>query len=720
MIVNGELELAKQIIENTGTNLFLTGKAGTGKTTFLRNLKRASPKRMIVLAPTGIAAINAGGVTIHSFFQLPLSPYLPGATFDRAEKRYFRFGKVKRDIIRTLDLLVIDEISMVRADLLDAVDSVMRCYRKHDKPFGGVQLLLIGDLQQLAPVVKDAEWALLDTVYETPYFFSSKALATAGYLTVELNTVYRQQDTAFIEILNQIRDNNVTDKTLATLNSRYIPEFKLNKQKGFIRLTTHNFQAQSYNERELALLPTEEFVFEAKVHGTFPETSYPADKSLTLKQGAQIMFIKNDPEKRFYNGMIGEVVSVDGSHITVRGNDNSETFRLDRAEWTNSKYVLDDRTKEIKETVEGVFSQYPIKLAWAITIHKSQGLTFDHAVIDASHSFAHGQAYVALSRCKTLEGIVLSAPLQRDALINDDVVDSYVSRIKENIPTQSELSALEQEYMISILDELFDFIPLQAAFGLLLRTMDEHLYHKYPKLLAEYKKTSSIFTELTEVSKKFHIQYSRLAHHVPDTGITQLNERVRAASGYFSSRLEVLSTLYEKSKVNIDNKTIRQQFTDRLETFNEELSVKKSLFDHESSADISFSVKDYLETKARLVLKTEYDDDEAVTKKAKTKKHSNLLKKQTKEISFEMFNSGMSPAQIAVERGLTVDTIMRHLSLYVRDHKLELEQIVPKDHINEVRSYVISHPHIQSINEVKAACPTIMYSEIRLIIDLIK
>lgn len=422
--LSAELSMAWDIIENTGANLFLTGKAGTGKTTFLKDVRDKSTKRLIVLAPTGIAAINAGGVTIHSFFQLPLSPYVPGATFGGDEQKYYRFSKVKRNIIRTMDLLVIDEISMVRADLLDAIDSVMRRYREHDKPFGGVQLLLIGDLQQLAPVIKDDEWSMLSKFYSTPYFFSSNALNAANYHTVELKTVYRQQDEDFISILNQIRENRATDETLAILNKRYIPDFVPDKKSDYIRLTTHNYPAQMINDKELSLLPSKEHFFKAEVEGDFPETSYPADENLVLKQGAQIMFIKNDPEKRFFNGMIGEVVSLDDTHIIVRGKNGGESFGLEKSEWTNSKYTLDDVTKEIKETVEGVFRQYPLRLAWAITIHKSQGLTFEHAIIDVSHSFAHGQTYVALSRCRTLQGIVLSEPLQRDAIVCDRTLDN--------------------------------------------------------------------------------------------------------------------------------------------------------------------------------------------------------------------------------------------------------------------------------------------------------
>ena len=332
---NTELAIARRLIEKTGCNVFLTGKAGTGKTTFLKELKEKSPKRMVVLAPTGIAAINAGGVTIHSFFQLPLSPYVPGATFGGREQKRYQFGKVKRNIIKTLDLLVIDEISMVRADLLDAVDSVMRRYRVHHLPFGGVQLLLIGDLHQLAPVVKDDEWELMKQYYDTPYFFSSRALIAAQYHTIELQRVYRQQDGDFLKLLNKIRENRADDTTLEALNRRYIAGFTPPRGSDYIQLTTHNYQAQRINDRELEMLPAKAYSYRAEVEGTFPETSYPADNTLVIKEGSQVMFIKNDPDKRYYNGMIGEVTYTDRDKIRVRSKDTGETIDLEPAEWTN-------------------------------------------------------------------------------------------------------------------------------------------------------------------------------------------------------------------------------------------------------------------------------------------------------------------------------------------------------------------------------------------------
>lgn len=706
---NPELELAWTIIETTGANLFLTGKAGTGKTTFLKNLRKHTSKRMVVLAPTGIAAINAEGVTIHSFFQLPLSPYIPGTTFNHGENKYQKFNKVKRDILRTLDLIVIDEISMVRADLLDAVDSVMRSYRDYGKPFGGVQLLLIGDLQQLSPVIKDNEWELLKSVYETPYFFSSKALAQASYHTVELKTVYRQQDVSFISLLNKIREKKADETTLAELNKRYIPGFTPGRDCNYIRLTTHNYQAQAVNDHELALLQSEEHTYTAEVEGVFPETSYPADKQLVLKQGAQVMFIKNDLEKRFFNGMIGEVVSLDSNSIVVKSKESGEAFSLEKAEWANCKYTIDNETKEIKETVEGVFRQYPLRLAWAITIHKSQGLTFDHAIIDISHSFAHGQAYVALSRCRTLEGIILSAPLQREAIISDSVVDTFVGNIDKYTPSEATVSMLQQKYMVQVLDELFDFIHLQSSFNMLLRTIDEHFYHKYPKLLAEYKRVGTKFSELIDVSRKFKIQYTRLAGNCIENAV--LEERVRKAAAYFSIKLSEFDILCSKTKVTTDNKQLKKQFNDRFTTFVDELSLKIGLFKHERSNEVRFSVADLLSTKAKILLGNN-EPETKHTKKAKTPKPPKI---PTREVSYNMYIGGMSIEQIANERKLTYGTIFSHLLGYVESGEIDAWQLIPQEHAEKLQEYFKSGHRPTSLAEINESLDmTMPYSEISL------
>lgn len=598
--------------------MFLTGKAGTGKTTFLRQLKEHTPKRMIVLAPTGIAAINAGGVTIHSFFQLPFAPYVPDTTFNSAQNHY-RFSKEKRNIIRSMDLLVIDEISMVRADLLDAIDAVLRRYRNRDKPFGGVQLLMIGDLQQLAPVVKDNEWEMLKSYYDTPYFFASRALKQTTYMTIELKTVYRQSDSRFLSLLNKVRENTADEQVLEELNRRYQPGFQPRKEEGYIRLTTHNYQAQQVNERELALLPGRAYTFQAAIEGNFPEYAYPGDDKLTVKEGAQIMFIKNDTsaEKRYYNGMIGTVVTVNPNGMRVRGKDSNYDFQLSVEEWANSKYVLNDTTKEITEEVEGTFKQYPIRLAWAITIHKSQGLTFEKAIIDARNSFAHGQTYVALSRCKTLEGMVLESPLRRDAIICDEVVGNFTKKVEQNAPDNKRLQSLQQAYFQELLGDLFDFYQVGQAFKHLLRLIDEHLYRLYPKQLEEYKEYNVRLKEkIIDVAQRFRSQYTRLVAETENYAASeQLQGRIRSGAVYFYNELLPFRELFSRTQLPTDNKELKKQINERMEALDTALSIKEHLLDE--MRNHPFSVTDYLKHRARILLGLEDDANAGKVKREK-------------------------------------------------------------------------------------------------------
>lgn len=618
---NPELQLAWQFIENTGTHLFLTGKAGTGKTTFLKRLRANTPKRMVVLAPTGIAAINAGGVTIHSFFQLSFAPFVPETTFNSAQMHY-RFSKEKRNIIRSMDLLVIDEISMVRADLLDAVDAALRRYRNREKPFGGVQLLMIGDLQQLAPVVRDNEWELLKNHYETPYFFASRALRETAYMTIELKKVYRQSDTYFLSLLNKIRENKADDEVLNALNQRCQPGFRPSKEEGYIRLTTHNYQAQQVNDRELASLPGRAYSFHAEIENNFPEYSYPADEVLTIKQGAQIMFLKNDvsSEKRYYNGMIGEVVTVNETGMFVRSKDNNHEFQLLPEEWANCKYVLNEETKEITEEIEGVFRQYPIRLAWAITIHKSQGLTFERAIIDARNSFAHGQTYVALSRCKTLEGMVLESPLRREAIISDSIVDNFTKEVERNTPGTKQLHDMQRAYFFDLLSDLFNFYSLDQAYQRLLRLMDEDLYKLYPKQLAEYKALAPHVKEkLMGVSQRFRNQYTRLIQEQEDYATNEeLQQRVHSGAAYFYEEMQVVRALYDKTNMPLDNKELRKQLNERLQALDDALWIKESLL--ECMRTEKFTVTEYLKRKAKMMLSLEEDASSSGSSLAKASK----------------------------------------------------------------------------------------------------
>ncbi len=427
---NFELDVARFIVEKTDMSLFLTGKAGTGKTTFLREVVRYTKKKCIVLAPTGIAAVNAGAMTIHSFFQFGLGPFVQGVIEPKSD---FRINKSKLELIRHLQLLIIDEVSMVRADLMDHIDVELRRIRRNSKPFGGVQLLMIGDLQQLPPIAHGGEDELFRQYYKTLYFFSSAALKSMKYSCIELKNVYRQTDRHFIDILNHARNCTLTSQDISDLNARYIPGFSPKPEDGYIRLMTHNRQVDYVNETEMEELDSKPYTFVAAVTGTFPEESYPTADSLTLKKGAQVMFIKNDPERRFINGTLGEVKSIDKNSIAVRLADSGMIIDVEPMEWQNIRYQFDEESKEISSKQIGRFKQYPLKAAWAITVHKSQGLTFDKAIIDVHAAFSPGQAYVALSRCRTLDGLVLSSPVSASVFMRDNAVDAYMNYISRPV-----------------------------------------------------------------------------------------------------------------------------------------------------------------------------------------------------------------------------------------------------------------------------------------------
>lgn len=678
MDFNTEIELAWQCIENTGSHLFLTGKAGTGKTTFLRKLKEKSPKRMIVVAPTGIAAINAGGVTIHSFFQLSFAPYIPESKFTSAQSPY-KFGKEKISIIRSMDLLVIDEISMVRADLLDAVDSVLRRYRDRHKPFGGVQLLMIGDLQQLAPVVKDNDWALLSQYYSTPFFFGSQALKETEYITIQLQKVYRQSDDRFVALLNRIRTNNIDNQVLAELNKRYIPNFHPDEDEGYIRLTTHNYQAQRVNERQLDMLPGQSFCFKASIEGNFPETAYPADVDLYLKKGAQIMFIKNDSsgEGRYYNGKIGIVTGVGKDHIMVLGKGDSRDFALSHEEWTNSKYTLNPESKEITEEIEGTFRQYPIRLAWAITIHKSQGLTFERAIIDANTSFAHGQVYVALSRCKTLEGMVLGSPLTSESVINDESISEFTRAVENSFPDENKLNELQRRYYYELLCEQFGFLNIKKNFSQLLRLLDEFLYDIYPKTLEGYKLHFKRFQdEIEKVATTFQQRYAELMLNPGYAEDQVLNERLTSGARYFLEKTEdILQVLILKTRVEPDNKELRKRFDEAFSVLKELVLIKVETLKH--TAQNGFTVSGYLKNKAHVIVALssspgtkKRDQDKSAARSAKSSvRTAKTAKVEKVEVSSDIDHPELYKALVrwrnseAAIAGLPVYTILRQKAI---------------------------------------------------------
>ena len=709
---NQELRNAWDFVEHTGISIFLTGKAGTGKTTFLRTLKEHSSKRSVIVAPTGVAAINAGGMTIHSFFQLPLSPFVPDASI----KNRFDYSKEKRKIMRTLDLLIIDEISMVRADLLDAIDSVLRRFREHDKPFGGVQLLMIGDLQQLTPVVTPEEEKVLQRYYDTPYFFGSKALRSISYVTIELTHVYRQQDSTFITLLNNIREGKATAADLQLLNERYSPTFLPEAGSDYIRLTTHNRMAESYNEDQLRNLPSRACSFRAETDGNFPEYSYPADFNLTLKVGAQVMFIRNDNNGRYYNGRIGHVTYVDNEKILVLCPGDEDAIEVEVETWENTKYTLNEKTKQIEAEVQGTFKQYPLRLAWAITIHKSQGLTFEHAIIDAQASSASGQVYVALSRCKTLEGLVLASPIGNAAIINDSRVSDYISHQTEQAEQSiSALPALKEEYYRQLLIELFNFNDIKTYEAALFRVLTEFFF-KFPKINALHKMTlSDLDTRVINVSMKWENVIRRMT--TVQLHEDEFKERIKKSALYFHSQLtELFSHMLEITRdIQTNNKTAAIRFENTYTDLQQTYHAKRELL--EAIMEEGFSITTYLTAKQEAILNSL--NDGTGNKRRKKKETTNAVKTvkpSTIELTYNLFKAGKNVEEIAKERGLTPGTIQGHLIPYIQKGEILIENVIDKKKINTIKRIAKAVGKDSSMKTIKELCPSdITYNDILLV-----
>ena len=614
MVYNPEIELAEKYITETGVSIFLTGKAGTGKTTFLHHIVERCRKRSIVVAPTGVAAVNAGGETIHSFFQLPFCPYLPDVkelvTEYQLPESQRQLRKSKIDIIRTLDLLIIDEISMVRADLLDAVDAVMRRYRRSGRPFGGVQLLMIGDVQQLAPVVTDEERPYIERVYASPFFFHSKALQRLQYITIQLTTVYRQQDPLFLRLLNNIRDSKFDEATLAALNSRVRkpgdPAVFADGQEPIL-LTTHNWQADEVNRRNLEALDTPVQIFDAVVEGNFPDSAAPTERHLELKVGAQVMFVKNDSlGHRYYNGMIGVVESVetdgtsDGQKHIVVVNSEGERIDVGQERWDTWKYEIDSTDNQIKPILDGVFVQYPLKTAWAVTIHKAQGLTFDRLQVDASAAFTYGQVYVALSRCRSLEGLTLLSPITPQNAFENKDIEQFNGTMTPIEQAEEMLDGYRSQYYFDVLYELIDFSGLQHALEGLNRLYQESLRGLYPEQATTLTALcSKELTELVSVAERFHRQLDAIGAGSSSRAL--LLERVQKGAAYFG---QVVKAMDEQVRpclaVEIDNKETSRRLKEQGERYSSVALLKIKVLDHVAAH--GFTVEDYQQAKVDAAL----------------------------------------------------------------------------------------------------------------------
>lgn len=715
---NQELKTAWEFVEKTGKSVFLTGKAGTGKTTFLKRVVEESRKRVVVVAPTGIAAINASGVTIHSFFQLPLHPFIPGAKIESK----FAFSKEKRSIIKTMDILVIDEISMVRSDLLDAVDSVLRRFRNRYRPFGGVQLLMIGDLQQLTPVVTDEEAQLLASYYPTPYFFGSRALSQVDYVTIELKEVYRQQDERFISILNSVRCGHPSADVIRTLNGRYDPHFLPAPEDGYIRLTTHNHIANSYNEQQLDMIDEPSHFFDAVIDGNFPEYSYPTEARLELKVGSQVMFVKNDPssERRYFNGRIGVVTDFFEEYILVQCPGDDEKIAVEPLEWENCRYVINEQTQEMETEVQGLFRQYPLRLAWAITIHKSQGLTFDRAIVDAAAAFASGQVYVALSRCRTLEGMVLATPLRQDAVITDQRVEEYIEgQEAAALASVSRLEAIKEEYYRQLLGELFDFKELA---GLQKRMLSVCMEFPSGTVVGLAQRHNDILNALNEKVVPVGAKWQRLIMQksFAEVSSSQFSARVQKGCGYFLAELEDAYGEYldNTQDIKAENKELVKRYGNAWNDLHLELETFRILL--KSMSAVTFSTESYLRERQLAV----FEASGFVPKKLKTPKKAATVVKQAKEkkedtkvTTFKLYKQGMSVKEIAKERDLNQQTIVRHLAHYVAKGMISVDELVPAAKSDVIRDVLSSLGSVKSLAAIKEACPSdVTYQDIVLVI----
>ncbi len=606
MATNRELELAWAFVNNTNRSIFLTGKAGTGKTTFLHRLKMNSLKRLVVVAPTGVAAINAKGVTIHSFFQMPFGPILPDTDLNKTSGFNRKFSKTKINIIKSMDLLVIDEISMVRADVLDGIDKTLRRFRDRNSVFGGVQLLMIGDLQQLSPVIRENEWELLKAYYKNGFFFSSHAYLQCNAISIELKHIYRQENPKFIEILNEIRNNKLSQTSAVALNERYVPDFKPDPEEGYISLTTHNNKAESTNNKALDKIDSKAVTYKAKVEDKFPEHAYPNKEEIILKVGAQVMFVKNDssPEKRYFNGKIGKVILLDKDEVVVHCPEDDFNIVTTPETWENINYSVDKETKAITEERIGAFTQMPLRLAWSITIHKSQGLTFEKAIIDAESAFAHGQTYVALSRCKSLEGLVLKSKITSHQIISDANVISFNEEAEQNEPDETILEHSKKAFQLDLISEIFNFYGFLHPIN---RVLD--IYYKNRTIVegnieAIFLNIKTTITNFLKVSNSFKQQLKQISQEekvLPETSKT-IKERFKKAIAYFKVETEKHITIPLKTfAFTTDNNAVGTDITKNLDAFEELLAVKTLYFNELLNG---FSSKAILTLRAKSVFVT--------------------------------------------------------------------------------------------------------------------
>ena len=705
---------AVAFVNQTNQNLFITGKAGTGKTTFLKYIREHSYKKMAITAPTGVAAMNAGGTTLHSLFWLPFGTFVEDyeLRWDEQDSHIYnksrlfstiKLTKQRRAILQELELLVIDEVSMVRADTLDAINVILQSVRRDMRPFGGLQVLFIGDLYQLPPVVKDTEWTILRDHYSSVFFFNAKVLRDNPLVMLELNKIYRQQDEGFISILNAIRNNQCTSDMLTTLNSYYQQDFVPKDDEQYITLTSHNRIADEINSAKLASLPGRMLNLKAVVKDDFAQGAYPAEETLSLKLGAQVMFIRNDSgdERKYYNGKIGTVKDIDTVHgtVTVAFPDGSDPVTVKRETWENIRYNYDKGQDQIKEEVLGTFSQFPLRLAWAITIHKSQGLTFDKAIIDAGTSFAAGQVYVALSRLTSLEGLVLKSIIPPYAIRTDYQVVEFAQRAQSQTNIQEILEQCQRSYLGQILMNGFRWDGLLTETSELLKSLDDRNIDGKEKAVEVFQQLVGQLQTQEKVAHKFIVLLYDLLRDKDAIDYDLICERSTAAVNWFLPRMDIdlIKALTEhieeyqirkRTKKYIDElKALLLDYKRKREQLQHCLIIAETLSKREDFQTAMLDVAERVKTKEKQELAVQGADEEG------------SKKLDTKDISLEMFKDGMSIPEIASKRGMVAGTIYGHLINFVGT-EVEATELISQDKLERIVEVIRTHPD-KSSSELK-------------------